>query len=200
MTTFLMEYGFKQITSSPHYPKSNSLAERTVQTIKLMLEKSTDPHLALLSHRGTALQWCGLSPSELLMGRRIRTMVPQVTQHFIPKWPFLKIFRQLDKKYKSKQKKNYDRSHRARSLPDLADDTPVWVRTDDSQQRGRIVSTSNEPRYIVSTPTGQVRRNRQHIVPRPSQTNLPETNQSNEFQRSPVQTRSQTGPPDRLTY
>ena len=127
MTTFSMEYGFKQITSSPHYLKSNGLAERTVQTIKLMLEKSTDPHLALLSHRGTALQWCGLSPSELLMGRWIRTMVPQVMQHFIPKWPFLKIFRQLDKKYKSKQKKNYDRSHRARSLPDLADDTPVWV-------------------------------------------------------------------------
>ena len=202
MTTFSMEYGFKQITSSPHYLKSNGLAERTVQIIKMMLEKSTDPHLALLSHRGTALQWCGLRPPELLMGRRIRTMVPQVTQHFIPKWPFLKIFRQLDKKYKSKQKKNYDRSHRARSLPDLADDTPVWVRTDDSQQRGKIVSTSNEPRsYIVSTPTGQVRRNRQHIVPRPSQTNLPECN---EFQQSPVQTRSQIGtmisPPDRLTY
>ena len=116
----------------------------------------------------------------------------------------LKIFRQTDKKYKSKQKSNYDRCHRAHSLPDLAGDTPVWVRTGDSQQRGTIISTSNEPRsYIVSTPTGQVRRNRQHIVPIPSQTSLSETDpetQSNEFQQSPVQTRSQTGtivsPPD----
>ena len=66
-------YGFKQVTSSPHYPKSNGLAERTVQTTKAMLEKSKDPHLALLSHRATALQWCGLSPAELLMGRWIRT-------------------------------------------------------------------------------------------------------------------------------
>lgn len=73
MSEFSKAYGFKQVTSSPHYPKSNGLAERTVQTTKAMLEKSKDPHLALLSHRATALQWCGLSPAELLMGRWIRT-------------------------------------------------------------------------------------------------------------------------------
>ena len=146
MTEFSTTYGFKQITSSPHYPKSNGLAERTVKTIKTMLEKSTDPYLALLSHRATALQWCGLSPLELLMGRQIRTNLPQVTQHLIPKWSFLKTFRQLDKKHKSKQKRNYDRSHRARPLPELVDDIPVWVRTENSQQSGRIVSTSDEPR------------------------------------------------------
>ena len=181
MTEFSVAYGFQQITSSPHYPKSNGLAERTVQTIKTMLEKSTDPFLALLSHRATALQWCGLSPSELLMGRRIRTTLPQVTQHLIPNWSFLKSFRELDNKYKSVQKRNYDRYHRARPLPELTEDTPVWIRTENSQQSGRIVSASGEPRsYIVST-------------------------QSNaESQRSPVQTRSRTGttmhPPNRLTY
>ena len=109
MTEFSVAYGFQQITSSPHYPKSNGLAERTVQTVKTMLEKSTDPFLVLLSHRATALQWCGLSPSELLMGRRMRTTLPQVTQHLIPDWSFLKSFRRLDKKYKSVQKRNYDR-------------------------------------------------------------------------------------------
>ena len=93
MSEFSKAYGFKQVTSSPHYPKSNGLAERTVQTMtKAMLEKSKDPHLALLSQCATALQWCGLSPVELLMGRWIRTTLPQVTQHFIPKWPYLKTF------------------------------------------------------------------------------------------------------------
>ena len=208
MTKFSVDYGFQQITSSPHYPKSNGLAERTVQTIKTMLEKSIDPFLALLSYRATPLQWCGLSPSELLMGRQIRTTLPQVAQHLIPHWSFLESFHQQDKKYKRAQKRNYDRYHKARPLPELADDTPAWIRTDNSQQSGRIVSTYSEPRsYIVSTSTGQTRRNRSHVVPIPTQANSPETKretQTNESQRSPVQTRSQTGtirrPPDRLTH
>ena len=124
---FSEAYGFKQVTSSPYYPKSNGLAERTVQTIKTILEKSKDPHLALLTHCATALQWCGLSPAELLMGRQIRTTLSQITQHFIPKWPYLKVFRQMDKKYKNNQKKNYDRYHRVRPLPELSDDIPVLI-------------------------------------------------------------------------
>ena len=52
-----------------------------VQALKTMLEKSKDPYLALLSHCATALHWCGMSPSQLLMGRQIRTTLPQVTRH-----------------------------------------------------------------------------------------------------------------------
>ena len=107
------------------------------------------------------------------MGRRIRTTLPQVTQHLIPNWSFLKSFRELDNKYKSVQKRNYDRYHRARPLPELTEDTPVWIRTENSQQSGRIVSASGEPRsYIVSTPTGQVRRNRHHMVLKPAHQRL----------------------------
>ena len=66
----------------------------------------------------------------------------------------------MDKKYKNQQKRDHDRYHRAHSLPELADDTKVWVRTDNLQQNDRVISTSDEPRsYVVSTPTGQVRRN-----------------------------------------
>ena len=32
MTDFATLYGFVQVTSSPHYPRSNGLAERTVKT------------------------------------------------------------------------------------------------------------------------------------------------------------------------
>ena len=40
MIKFSVDYGFQQITSCPHYPKSNGLAERIIQNIKTMLEKS----------------------------------------------------------------------------------------------------------------------------------------------------------------
>ena len=69
--------------------QSNGQAERTIQTVKHILRKSDDPYLALLSYRATPLPWCNLSPSELLMGRRLRTTLPQTTHHLIPKWPYL---------------------------------------------------------------------------------------------------------------
>ena len=79
---FLKRMGLiKHITSSPHYPQSNGQVERMVQSIKSILKKSEDPHLAILSYRATPMQWCGLSPSELSMGRKIRTTIPQITEH-----------------------------------------------------------------------------------------------------------------------
>ena len=119
-------------------------------------------------------------------GRRIRTTLLQVTHRFISDWSFLESFRQQDKKYKSvTQKRNHDRYHKARPLPELPYDTPVWISTDKFQQSGRIVSASSKP---VSTPTGQTRRNRSHVVPTPTQANSPETKQkilANESQQSP---------------
>ena len=70
---FADTYGFTLLMSSPHYPQSNQLAERTIQTIKELLQDSPDPYLALLSFRTT---WCSFSPAELLMGRQLRTDIP----------------------------------------------------------------------------------------------------------------------------
>ncbi|XP_062512805.1 uncharacterized protein K02A2.6-like [Corticium candelabrum] len=76
---FAKAYGFVMITSSPRYPQSNGLVERMVKSIKQLLTKAEDPHLGLLAYRSTPLPWCTLSPSELLMGRRLRTTMPQST-------------------------------------------------------------------------------------------------------------------------
>ena len=105
---FAKSYGFRHETSSPLYPQSNGLAERMVQTAKRLLSRSDDPQLALLTYRATPLPWCNLSPSQLLMGRNLRTTVPQVTTHLIPKWSYLEEFRKKDKDFKEKQKRDYD--------------------------------------------------------------------------------------------
>jgi len=68
---FAANYGFVHVTSSPHYPQSNGLAERAVKTVKKLLKESTDQCLALLSYWTTPLPWCGLSPAELSQGRRL---------------------------------------------------------------------------------------------------------------------------------
>ena len=215
MKEFASTYGFQHITSSPYYPQSNGLAERMVKTVKSLLRNTSDPYLALLSYRATPLPWCNYSPSELLIGRRVKTDIPQTTDYLIPRWHFLPEFQQKDKEYKEKQKENYDLQHRTRSADVLPENSPVWVRTENTLVPGRVISTATTPRsYVVSTPTGIIRRNRQHLNPRLNTTDSnsdidvdlsqdsPSINSQPE--RDETMTRTQTGTqiraPDRLAY
>ena len=184
-TQFARTYGFRQVTSSPHYPQSNGAVERMVQTVKGMLKRSSDPHLAILAYRATPMPWCGLSPSELCMGRRLRTTVPQTKQQLIPTWPYLTRFRAANAELKAKQK-NFDRRHRVREPSEIQDDAEVWVRTDGHTVGGRIVGPAGTPRsYIVETPAGEVCRNQDHL------TVVPPTPQSSDDDTSqPVNERS----------
>ena len=97
---FASAYGFKNVTSSPYHPRGNGLAERIVKTVKALLKGSPDVYLTLLSYRATLLPWCQLSPAELLMGRRIRTDVPQVSNLLFPDWSHLCDFAKKDAQYK----------------------------------------------------------------------------------------------------
>ena len=215
MSAFASSYGFQHKTSSPHYSQSNGQAERAIKTVKRLLKKSSDPHMALLIYRSTPLSWCGYSPAELLMGRRLRANLPLVREQLTPNWSYLPEFRRKDQEYKRKQKLNYDSRHRVRSLPCLPDDTPVYVRTKDKQVTGNVTTNTSEPRsYDVVTPSGTVRRNRLHLVPIPtpltassseSETNSqPATVPQHSNIRSPVMTRTRSGTPinapQRLTF
>ena len=81
---FSHTYGFTYVTSSPLYPQSNGLCERTVQTVKNVLqnckESGQDPHLAMLCFRTTPLSHDLPSPAELLNGRVYQTNLPAVSK------------------------------------------------------------------------------------------------------------------------
>ena len=102
---FSQSDGFQHVTTSPYYPQVNGLAEKTVKTVKRLVEHFSDPYKALLSYRATSIHWCALSPAELLMGRKIWTDIPQSKDKLIPEWSHIKNFKSLDKRYKESQKK-----------------------------------------------------------------------------------------------
>ena len=143
---FLKSLGIRHVPSSPYYPQSNGLAERTVQTLKRLLKSSVDPVLALLSYKATPLPWCNLSPAELLMGRSLRTTVSQTDKQLVPKWSFLPEFRRLNKEFKQHQKYNFDSRHRVQELPPISDEQDVWISTDGEPTLGTVVSFAPTPR------------------------------------------------------
>lgn len=208
MESFAFSYGFHHVTSSPHYPQSNGQAERTVQTMKRLMKKAGDPHLALLTYRSTPLPWCGLSPTQLLMGRRVRSNLPQVKQQLVPQWPYLPRFRYLNNEFKRKQVRVYNRRHRAHPLSTVPDNAEVWIASDNKRTPGTVTRPAETPRsYWVETPAGHLRRNRRHIImcPKDTEVDQPQISAEEPSQpRSPIKTRSQTGTeisrPQRLTY
>ena len=100
----LHRHGFKHITSSPYYSRSNGEAERAVQTVKDLLKKSGDPYLALLAYRTTPLQ-CGYSPAQLLMSRNLRSTLPDVSENRVPKVVDSQVFEEKDEQIKDRQKR-----------------------------------------------------------------------------------------------
>ena len=143
--------------------RRNGLAEKTVQTVKTILEKAKrdgkDPYLAILEQCNTPVDNYK-SPAQLSMGRRLRSILPSTTNHLLPETP-----RNTEKtSQKQEQQKAYhDRS--AIALPLLKTGEQVRFHRDDEWEPARIIEVSNTHRsYILETPDGAVyRRNRVHL-------------------------------------
>ena len=162
-------YDFQHVTSSPHFAQSNGLAERTVQIVERVRGSA---HGTTITYGSTPFPWCKLSPAELLMGRRIRGNTPVLTNQLTPDWTFMDDFRAQNINYKAKQKEDNDRRHAVHSRPPLSDDTEVWITSGEQPTQGTVVRPAHTPRsYIVNTPTGTIRQNRQHLNRVPSGSN-----------------------------
>ena len=167
---FAKDWDFVHSTSSPHYPRSNGLAERTVRTVKQMFKKckdsKQDPLLALLNYRDTPLE-CGYSPSQLLMHRSLRTTLPDGSRS-MSETPNSEEVVQHKVREKCRQKHYYDQKAQPDPLPPLTPGNTVRVRTSEQanwSEQGEIVDMVNPRSYVVKTTKGSVyRRNRCHLL------------------------------------
>ena len=74
----------EHVTSSPHYPQSNSKVENSLKTAKNLLKESkaarSDIYLALLEWRNTPLEGVASSPAQRMIGCRTRTLMPTTNE------------------------------------------------------------------------------------------------------------------------
>jgi len=162
-TEFAKDYNFEHVTISPHHSKSNGESEAAVKTVKGMWSKCKDKQLALLNYRATPLPDIGLSPSQLLMSRRLRTRLPTARGLLKPKENNQEEVARKLKQSKDKQKSNYDK-HASKELPPLikGDMVRVSPQKDSKEWKlAKVVGLHNTPRsYVVDTGTRNLRRNR----------------------------------------
>ena len=166
--SFALSYGFQHTTSSPRHPQCNGLAEKTVGIVKNMLKKCKDSkqdiYLALLEYRNTPLDRLG-SPSQLLMSRELRSILPVRTKQLQPH-----VIKQTAVKSKligkqSRQKKFYDAS--AKPLKPLKTNQNVRMQQmDGTWIPAKVQHYHGNQSYTVKTKEGHVyRRNRVKLNP-----------------------------------
>ena len=81
-TNLMKEYTVNHITSSPHYPQSNGLAEKFVQIVKNLFYKlkdeETDIYKYLMIYCNTLLQSTSKSPMQMLQQSSARSQLPML--------------------------------------------------------------------------------------------------------------------------
>lgn len=157
---FVTKNGIRHRTSAPYHPATNGLAERAVQVVKAGLRKNSegdiDLRLAriLFKYRNTPHSTTGVTPAELLLGRKPRTHLdllhPDMASHVAKK--------------QNEQKKAHDKRQPERSFKvnDL-----VIVRNfqhGNKWLQGKISKVLGPRSYLVALDNGKnVRRHVDHI-------------------------------------
>ena len=95
---FLAKFGVKHRVSSPYNPHSNQRAEGAVKQAKRMIRDATGPGgsldtdailASLLNHRNTPDKVTGMSPSEVVFGRKVKDLLPIIPGRKLtvdPRW------------------------------------------------------------------------------------------------------------------
>ena len=160
---FAKSWGFQHQTSSPYYPRANGQAEKAVGIVKQLLnrakERGEDPYLALLAYR-KAPRELGASPSQLLMGRTIRSQLPEIMhgKQVVSEAVEMKRerIRKASEKYYNQGAKELTRLHR---------DAVVRVRGKHWDEKAVVLDEVAPRSYRVRLENGAIyRRNRQELL------------------------------------
>lgn len=126
---FAREWGVSQVKSSSTYRQSNGLAEEVVHTAEQLLKKARleqrDPYLSLLEYRNAPFGSLA-TPAQLLISKRLRSILPTTSKHLRPRavHPDIAIER-LEKKHS----KTLIYNQGARELKLLASGEEVHIQT-----------------------------------------------------------------------
>ena len=165
---FTSENDIEHEFSSPHFSQSNGAAEAAVKIAKNCL-KQDNPFTALLMHRSTPHTATGVSPAELLFGRKIRSHVPVLSSQLKPAWPDPNLVREKDAHYKQMTAKYYNKRHGVRESESFEPDAAVRIKIDGEKRwkPATVTEKHEKPRsYLVATEEGKIlRRNSKHIMP-----------------------------------
>ena len=150
---FLARNGIRHLTSAPYHPQLNGLAERAVQIIKNGLKKVTTGNVRvrlakiLCAYHLTPQTTTGLSPAEMLLGRRHRSRLDLLKPHTADR---------VERKQLA-QKSQHDRHACDRVF---TEEDPVFVRNyhqGDKWLPGVISEKTGPVSFKVTMTTGQDR-------------------------------------------
>lgn len=122
-----------------------------------------DPYLSLLEYRNTPVDNFK-SPAQLLMSRRLRSILPSTNQQLQPEVVSYKEMHEKRAQRQQQQKRYYDRS--ARPLPPLIDGESVRIQEHGLWKPAVVIQPADTERsYHVRTAEGAMyRRNRRHLL------------------------------------
>ncbi|ELT91109.1 hypothetical protein CAPTEDRAFT_211701 [Capitella teleta] len=111
----------------------------------------------------------GKSPAELLMGRRLNTVIPVLPKTLQPRAVDQDAVRKKETAAKQKQSTSFNQRHRAKEQPRIEIGTEVFIR--DRNKYGLVTQHSHNPRSVFVEEDGGtiLRRNRSALVPTPPQ-------------------------------
>lgn len=152
--SFLERNAIRQVLIAPRRPAANGQAERTVQTVKDSLRRiiqgSWRKRLAnfLLQQHCTPTTTTGTSPAELLMGRRVRTILDS-------------LHPDLTEERRVKQEISYREGCEDRGLRQFQENDSVLLRNYNPGPRwipATVIEATGPVSYQARTEDGQIKR------------------------------------------